>query len=87
MNAMNNIPISIWYDWHNDGTNKTNPEHNFGTVQFEYKSGANPVYKHNYYIIVYNLSAKTITSNLKDFHYVKRIATNDFQIMFCCSRM
>jgi hypothetical protein len=72
-NAMNNIPVSIWYDWHNDGTNKTDAEHHFGIVQFEYHSGANPVYtpKEAY------LTAKTMNSHLKGFHYVKRIATNE----------
>ena len=31
-NALNEIPISIWYDWHDDGTNPKDPEHHFGTV-------------------------------------------------------
>jgi hypothetical protein len=72
-NVMNNIPVSIWYDWHDDGTNKTDQEHNFGIVFNEYKSGANPVYKpkESY------LSAKTMNTVLKGFHFVKRIATND----------
>jgi hypothetical protein len=72
---MNNIPVSIWYDWHDDGTNKTDQEHNFGIVFNEYKSGANPVYKpkESY------LSAKTMNTVLKGFHFVKRITTNDYK--------
>ena len=26
------IPVSIWYDWHDDGRDPKEPEHNFGTV-------------------------------------------------------
>lgn len=31
-NLMNNIPLSIWYDWKNDGNDPKENEHNFGTV-------------------------------------------------------
>jgi hypothetical protein len=44
MNLSNNIPISIWYDWHNDGTDPSNPEHNFGTVGNTYYPSRDPVY-------------------------------------------
>jgi hypothetical protein len=72
-NVMNNIPISIWYDWHDDGPSETDPEHHFGTVKYEYHPENNPVYtpKEAY------LSAKTMISVLNGYHYVKRIATND----------
>jgi polysaccharide biosynthesis protein PslG len=30
------IPISIWYDWHDDGRDPEEREHNFGTVDWEY---------------------------------------------------
>jgi hypothetical protein len=39
------IPISIWYDWHDDGTNPKEPEHHFGTVHSEYLQGHEPVYE------------------------------------------
>ena len=32
VNLFNNIPISIWYDWKNDGVDPSNNEHNFGIV-------------------------------------------------------
>ena len=38
-NVMNHIPISIFYDWHNDGTNHSEPEHNFGIVNNAYRMG------------------------------------------------
>jgi hypothetical protein len=73
INVMNDIPISIWYDWQDDGTDKKNQEDNFGTVFHEYHSGANPVYepKEAY------LAAKTMYTVLKGFYYVRRIETND----------
>src|SRR5262249_598366 len=33
-NLANNIPLSIWYDWHDDGPDPSDPEHHFGTVRF-----------------------------------------------------
>ncbi|HOX40116.1 MAG TPA: cellulase family glycosylhydrolase [Candidatus Brocadiia bacterium] len=30
------IPISIWYDWHDDGPDPNEREHNFGTVRLDY---------------------------------------------------
>jgi len=32
INAYQGIPVSIWYDWKNDGTDLKEREHNFGTV-------------------------------------------------------
>lgn len=31
-NLLNDVPISIWYDWKNDGPDPNENEHNFGTV-------------------------------------------------------
>lgn len=36
-NLMNNIPLSIWYDWKNDGDDPKENEHNFGTVMPDLK--------------------------------------------------
>ena len=32
-NLLNHVPLSIWYDWKNDGDDPKENEHNFGTVQ------------------------------------------------------
>ncbi len=32
INSYQNIPVSIWYDWKNDGTDRNEREHHFGTV-------------------------------------------------------
>jgi hypothetical protein len=31
------IPLSIWYDWHDDGLDPKEPEHHFGTVTWTYE--------------------------------------------------
>ncbi|MHC4204484.1 MAG: cellulase family glycosylhydrolase [Planctomycetota bacterium] len=35
INSYQNIPVSIWYDWKNDGTNPDEREHHFGTVSHD----------------------------------------------------
>ncbi len=37
VNLSARVPISIWYDWHDDGQDPKDPEHNFGTVTWDYK--------------------------------------------------
>jgi hypothetical protein len=43
-NIASAVRISIWYDWHDDGTNPTDAEHHFGTVNFPYLKDKTPVY-------------------------------------------
>ncbi|TWU38240.1 cellulase family glycosylhydrolase [Novipirellula artificiosorum] len=75
------VPISIWYDWHDDGGNPDEAEHNFGTVAFAYHTDRQPVYdpKPAYH------AAKTLTSSLAGFHFIKRIGVgspNDYAMLF-----
>lgn len=44
INALNDVPISIYYDWHEDGTNPTDPEHHFGIVHFASHPGVAELY-------------------------------------------
>jgi len=81
VNLANRIPLSIWYDWHDDGTNPKEAEHHFGTVAFEYRAGVSPVYepKPAY------LAAKTLTSVLRGFQFGKRLALgrpDDYAFLF-----
>ena len=68
-NLANNIPLSIWYDWQDDGTDPHEGEHHFGTVANQYRPGGSPVYapKPAY------LAAKTLTSTLAGFRFEKRL--------------
>jgi hypothetical protein len=43
-NIANGVPVSIWYDWRNDGPNADETESNFGLVRNEYFAGRDPVY-------------------------------------------
>jgi hypothetical protein len=61
INLYQGIPVSIWYDWKNDGTNPNEREHNFGTVTYDLKPKA-----------AY-LAAKTLTSALKGYRIEKRL--------------
>ena len=69
INSYQNIPVSIWYDWKNDGTDPNEREHNFGTV----KHDLNP--KAAY------LAMKVLSSNLKDYSISEKLDLgneNDF---------
>jgi hypothetical protein len=72
-NLAQGVPLSIWYDWHDDGPDEKEPEHHFGTVRYEYHEGRDPVYdpKPAYQ------AAKTLTTALKGFHYVGRVDVDD----------
>ncbi|RIK71928.1 MAG: beta-1,4-xylanase [Planctomycetota bacterium] len=75
------IPLSIWYDWHDDGPDPHEPEHHFGTVAHEYREGQSPVYepKPAY------LAAKTLTATLGGFQFEKRLPlenADDFALVF-----
>jgi len=45
VNLSAGIPLSIWYDWHDDGQNPAEPEHHFGTVEHEYRADRTRVYQ------------------------------------------
>jgi len=38
------VPMTIWYDWHDDGSDLHDQESNFGIVHFDYHAGAANVY-------------------------------------------
>ena len=69
INLACDIPVSIWYDWHDDGTDPKEAEHHFGTVNNAYFRDRTPVYdpKPSY------LAAKTFTETFRGFRYNKRI--------------
>jgi len=71
-NIANDVALSIWYDWHDDGADAKNPEHRFGLVRHEYHAGRNPVYdpKPAYQAM------KTLTGQLGGFRFNKSLAFN-----------
>jgi polysaccharide biosynthesis protein PslG len=81
INLLNNVPLSIWYDWHDDGRDPKEPEHHFGTVFNAYQKGKTPVYqpKPAY------LAAQTFLQILDGFQVQKRLAfgdKDDYAIVF-----
>jgi hypothetical protein len=72
-NCWQNLPLSIWYDWHDDGEEPNEPEHHFGTVLHNYDP--KPAY----------IAAKTMTTQLGGFAFNKRLALakpDEFMLLF-----
>jgi hypothetical protein len=73
VNLLYNIPVSIWYDWKNDGDDPANFEHNCGTVSSDLRP------KQAYTAI------QTMNAQLKDFTLICRIelnSENDYVLLF-----
>lgn len=66
INKLNNIPISIWYDWKNDGDDKGNREHNFGLRQ---KNSNVPKLAYH--------AMNTFTDLLSEYQLIERIETSN----------
>ena len=72
-NLLYGIPLSIWYDWKNDGPDPDEWEHNFGTVTTDLKP--KPAY----------VSIKILNEQLGKFTFIKKIEIknpNDFVLLF-----
>jgi polysaccharide biosynthesis protein PslG len=65
VNLLNGIPLSIWYDWKNDGEDPKENEHNFGTVLPDLKR--KPAY----------VAIQTLTRELSGYHIVRRLPLAD----------
>lgn len=80
-NAANGIPISIWYDWHDDGTDAGEAEHHFGVVRHSYQADREQIYqpKPAY------LSARELLHKLDGYTFQKRIDVkneSDYVLVF-----
>lgn len=72
-NLMSDVRLSIWYDWHDDGSDPNEAEHHFGTVYPDFKE--KPAY----------LAAKTLMSELNGFEFANRIeaeSDEDYFVLF-----
>jgi hypothetical protein len=73
-NLLNGVPLSIWYDWKNDGPDSNENEHNFGTVLPDLKP--KPSY----------LAIQTLTRELSGYRIVRRIPLpNDKDYVLLCT--
>ncbi len=64
-NLLNGVPLSIWYDWKNDGPDPNENEHNFGTVLPDLSP--KPAYH----------AIQTLTRELSGYHLVRRLVRDD----------
>jgi hypothetical protein len=72
-NLLNDIPLSIWYDWKNDGHAPQDREQNFGTVSENLQP--KPAY----------LALKTMTTELNGYHLERKLdgmKPGDFVLVF-----
>src|SRR4030095_14848799 len=44
-NIANDVALSIWYDWRDDGPDPKEPEHHFVLVRHAYREGKDPVFE------------------------------------------
>lgn len=80
-NVANDIPMSIWYDWRDDGSDLNEPEHHFGMVSNTYHEGREPVYdpKPAY------LAAKTLSTFFNGYRFEERLTVGgaeDYVLVF-----
>jgi hypothetical protein len=80
-NVANDIPISIWYDWRDDGSDPNEAEHHFGLVRNAYQSGRAQVYepKPAY------LAAKTFSEFFNGYVFQERLTLgrdDDYVLVF-----
>jgi beta-xylosidase len=65
VNLLNGVPLSIWYDWKNDGPDANENEHNFGTVLPDLQP--KPAY----------VAIKTLTRELSGYRIARRLDLPD----------
>jgi hypothetical protein len=80
-NAANDISLSIWYDWRDDGVDPNEAEHHFGMVSNAYHQGREPVYdpKPAY------LAVKTLTTFFSGYRFAERLkvgGADDYVLAF-----
>lgn len=65
-NIANGIPLSIWYDWRDDGDDSKEAEHRFGLVRRKYRENEQPVFEPKpSYLAVQKLQSPDVAALLK----------------------
>jgi hypothetical protein len=80
-NVANEIPISIWYDWREDGSDPNDPEHHFGLVRNAYQTGQDQVYQPK---PAYR-AAKTLSDYFSGYVFQQRLSAgsaDDYVLVF-----
>jgi hypothetical protein len=80
-NIAQRIPLSIWYDWRNDGPDPKEPEHHFGTVGLPVKVDGRTEFR----IKPAYRAAKALSTTLNGHRFLRRMAfgeTDDWALLF-----
>ena len=80
-NLVSGVPLTIWYDWHEDSADPKDPEAHFGAVHFPYQPDSHPVYRPK----PAYLALKTLTNVLDGYQYCKRLpvgSADDYVLLF-----
>ncbi|MBI4326896.1 MAG: cellulase family glycosylhydrolase [Chloroflexi bacterium] len=74
-NLLRGVPLSIWYDWKNDGTDANEREHHFGTVTHDLKP--KPAYS----------AIQTLTRELSGYRVTRRLDVGSDQdfVLLCAN--
>jgi hypothetical protein len=80
-NLASGVPLTIWYDWHDDSADPKDPEAHFGTVHFPYEPDSYPVYrpKPGYRAL------KALTTVLNGYQFSRRLpvgSADDYVLLF-----
>ncbi len=69
VNISSGVPLSIWYDWRDDGADAGDRENNFGVVRFKYRPDEKVVFdpKPAYFAM------QTLTSQLNGLYFKERL--------------
>ncbi len=80
-NLANGVPISIWYDWRDDGVDPKEAEHHFGIVRNAYQDGRDSVFEPK---PAYQ-AAKTVSQFVDGYAYQRRLpvdSDSDYVLVF-----
>lgn len=85
VNIMEGVPVTIWYDWHDDGIDPKDSNLHYGVVRNAYKAGSNPVYapKPAYF------ASQTLSRFFSGYTFNARLAVgraNDYVLLFTRGR-
>jgi hypothetical protein len=80
-NLANGVPLTIWYDWHDDSADPKDPGSHFGLVRFPYEPDSHPVYRPK----PAYLALQTLTRVLSGYQFGRRLPAggpDDYVLLF-----
>jgi len=84
-NLSQRVPLSIWYDWRDDGADPKEAEHHFGTVGLPQQVTGKPAFR----LKPAYQEARALTTTLAGHHFIRRLAlgaSDDWVLLFSNDR-